>query len=71
MASVNDTLVDSISLTIKAVDKMNQVTGGRDAIIQKTGTGGSAVSNIVVSSLGRSSPGISEVGKGSNVNASA
>ena len=71
MASVNDSFVNSIALTIRAVEKINQVTGGRDAIVRKSASGGSALSNVIVSSIGQSSGGASEVGNGNNVNTSA
>ena len=70
MAS-SDKLITSLSLSIKATEKINQFTGGRDAILQRPPAGGSSVSKILLNSAGISSAGASEVGKESNVNTSA
>ncbi len=71
MAQAGESFVNSIALTIRAINKINQITGGRESISEKPASGGSAISRIIVDSMGRISAGISEVGKGANVNTSA
>jgi|TARA_B100000959_G_scaffold273845_1_gene324908 hypothetical protein len=70
MAS-SDKLITSLSLSIKATEKINQFTAGRDALLQRAPAGESSVSKILLNSAGKSSAGASEVGKESNVNTSA
>tara|TARA_Y100000294_G_C8317406_1_gene241277 strand:+ start:192 stop:407 length:216 start_codon:yes stop_codon:yes gene_type:complete len=38
--SATTNAVNSVALAIKAVDKINQVTGGRESIIEKSTTSG-------------------------------
>jgi len=71
MPSSGANLINTFSLTIKAVDRINQTTGGRDSILRNSTSGGAAVTPA---SLGSSTPSISkipEAGKGAKLNTSA
>ena len=71
MAAIGESLLNSIALTIRATDKINQLTGGRDRILKNSSSGGAASSLLSLNSAGQSSLGISESGKGLKVNISA
>ena len=66
MSSLRETYITSVSLTIQAVDKAQQVTGTRNDI-QKTATsGGGAIPSIPVTAPSN----VSESGKGARLNIS-
>jgi|TARA_B100001971_G_scaffold169246_1_gene160983 hypothetical protein len=55
--ALGDNLITSLSLSIKATEKINQLTGGRNAILQRPPAGGSSVSKILLNSAWKSSAG--------------